>query len=352
MNYLKVYCKLVRKFEERNLTRNEGKELFGYCEVHHIWMRSIYGQEKDGNTRTTFVSAREHYILHAVLEKAYIKRYGLYHPYTKKATLAFTRMKNGSRYYNSRLFETAYKRKVSQQCIPIRIYFEDGRILDWYTGINDFCSQNNQYTTSGITYLKKGKYNRHKDILKIEEIDRNNPPPIKPLVYQPNILTTIPIRIYFEDGRIIEWNKSMIQFSRENPEYNPRMIGSVLNKRKKRHRDIIKIEFINKEDEQKRKWKTNKISIEIFLPIKIIFDDGRIIDCREGMSYFCRENNHNYCSTSLLALLRGKMKKHKDIVKVVKISNMVEFPPSRMSPNTKELIKINPSKLDYTRGDY
>jgi len=176
MNYLKVYCKLVRKFEERNLTRNEGKELFGYCEVHHIWMRSIYGQERQGNTRTVIVSAREHYILHAVLEKAYIKRYGLYHPYTKKATLAFTRMKNGSRYYNSRLFETAYKRKVSQQCIPIRIYFEDGSYKDCYEGAREFCKKfpDKKYDHRGIASVKSGRRPRHKDIIKVEEIDHPN----------------------------------------------------------------------------------------------------------------------------------------------------------------------------------
>jgi len=349
MNYLKIYCRLVKKFEERNLTKNEGKKLFGYCEVHHIWMRSIYGQEKNGNTRKVVVSTREHYVLHAVLEKGYIQRYGLYHPHTKKATHAFVRMKNKNRYYNSRLFEEAYKRKVKQWCKPIRIYFIDGRVFNWYDGKEEFCRQNPQYNPKGLREMILNKRNIYKEIIKVEEIDRDNPQPIIfPENLNPKNNKIIPIRIYYNDGKVFDYENGIKSFCKENPEYNHSIITRLLRKKRTNsYKDIIKIDFINSQDVNKGIRKFS--SVELYLPIQMHFKDGKILECREGISYFCKMNK-KYNPVSLLRLLRNEALTHKDISKIKIIGEKIEFAPFMYYKKTNKIVKINISKIDYTRN--
>jgi hypothetical protein len=99
MNYLKVYCNLIRKAENRTPPE-------GYTEKHHTFPKSIFGK----NNRLVVLTAREHYIAHALLERICVKRYGLKHWKTKKMTRAHIMMKyNG--YYNSYLYEGAKVRQ-------------------------------------------------------------------------------------------------------------------------------------------------------------------------------------------------------------------------------------------------
>ena len=86
MNYLKLYCKLVRKFEARGLTRKEAKKQGLYTESHHVFPACLYGRNAKNN-RLIELTAKEHYILHAVLEKAFVQRYGVVHPKTFKMTI-------------------------------------------------------------------------------------------------------------------------------------------------------------------------------------------------------------------------------------------------------------------------
>ena len=103
MNYLKVYCSLIRRAESRIRPQ-------GYTEKHHVFPISIFGKNK----RIVVLTAREHYIAHALLEKICIKRYGLTHNRTIKMVFAHLGMKgdkdNIGRYYNSILYEEAVKR--------------------------------------------------------------------------------------------------------------------------------------------------------------------------------------------------------------------------------------------------
>ena len=103
MNYLKVYCNLIRKAENRTLPE-------GYTEKHHTFPKSIFGK----NNRVVVLTAREHYIAHALLEKICIQRYGLRDKRTIKMTYAHTSMVavngNNERYYNSYLYENAKMR--------------------------------------------------------------------------------------------------------------------------------------------------------------------------------------------------------------------------------------------------
>lgn len=97
----------MRKAEKRNLTKKEAKEKRIYVEGHHIFPKSIYGNNK----RIVYLTGREHYFAHAVLERAFIQRYGLKDQRTIKMTHAHCRMKgNEGVYINSRLYEAARKR--------------------------------------------------------------------------------------------------------------------------------------------------------------------------------------------------------------------------------------------------
>jgi len=94
MNYLKVYCNLIRKAENRTPPE-------GYCEKHHTFPISIFGKNK----RVVVLTGREHYIAHVLLEKAFIKRYGFEDKKTIKMMKCHLLMKDGKRYYNSYLYE-------------------------------------------------------------------------------------------------------------------------------------------------------------------------------------------------------------------------------------------------------
>lgn len=100
MNYLKQYILLIKKAQ---VTNQEG-----YCERHHIFPKSIFGD----NDKVVKLTARQHYIAHALLEKIYIQRYGKQDVRTKKMVHAFFMMNNAHgngqiRYTNSRLFEAS-----------------------------------------------------------------------------------------------------------------------------------------------------------------------------------------------------------------------------------------------------
>jgi len=98
MNYLKVYCNLIRKAQKRIPPE-------GYTEGHHIFPKSIYGE----NNSIVKLTAKEHYIAHALLEKVFIKRYGKSDERTVKMIYAFYCMNTANRknYYNSYLYESS-----------------------------------------------------------------------------------------------------------------------------------------------------------------------------------------------------------------------------------------------------
>ena len=96
MNYLKVYCNLIRKVENRTLPE-------GYIEKHHIFPKSIFGK----NDMIVVLTGREHYIANILLQKICEKRYGLKHKNTQKMLCAHINMKSKGRYYNSYLYENA-----------------------------------------------------------------------------------------------------------------------------------------------------------------------------------------------------------------------------------------------------
>ena len=106
MNYLKVYCNLIRKAEKRNYTKKKAKELGVYVEGHHTFPVSIFGKNK----RIVYLTAREHYIAHALLERICIQRYGKEHWKTFKMNNAHIIMGGRGKYKNSYIYEEAKKR--------------------------------------------------------------------------------------------------------------------------------------------------------------------------------------------------------------------------------------------------
>jgi hypothetical protein len=110
MDYRKIYVKLIRKAENRSLNC--------YCERHHVFPRSIYGD----NQRIVRLTAREHYVAHLLLWKYYKKKYGEKYTKTLSMLLAINGMlygQNKERKINSRLFESL--REKAAQAISLRL---------------------------------------------------------------------------------------------------------------------------------------------------------------------------------------------------------------------------------------
>jgi hypothetical protein len=367
MNYLKLYCKIIRYCEERNFTKKEAKEYFGYCEKHHIFPRSIFGQDKDGNKRIVYVSAREHYILHAILERAFIQRYGLMHWKTAKMTKAHINMacdgglgkEKKENYYNSRLYESAKIRmsvntsgKNSPSTLYLRIYFEDGRVIDWYDGVRLFCEENPQYYPADIMELYRTNRKKYKDIIKVEVL---NPERIRYLSTQTkeklknNVNTLgIPIRIYFNDGRIIEEPLGSSTFTRKYPDYNADIIGLVKNNKKGRYKDIVKVEEYDPQNPGNPQPIITKIYNPNSGPIRIVFNDGRVVDHPHGKAGFCLDNPE-YNVACLSSVQRGNSKSHKDIIQVISLEDE-KIKQLRSERARKNITSIIPIRVYFADG--
>ena len=106
MNYLQHYLKLMRNAEQRGWTK---KSAPCYVEKHHIFIKAVFGE----NDRIVYLAAREHFIAHLLLWKAFRKRYGVKHWKTAKTGKAVKAMSIKSKFttgrhtLNSRQFEVA-----------------------------------------------------------------------------------------------------------------------------------------------------------------------------------------------------------------------------------------------------
>jgi hypothetical protein len=353
MNYLKVYCKLIRKEEENKLTRKEAKSKKEYLEGHHVFPRSIYGENGSGNTRVVYVSPRVHYILHVLLEKAFMKRYGVEHWKTKKMTFAHIMLKGHDiheKYINSHLYDAArrrhsknmknvkkseeMKRKLSlakkgkytgrdsSGAIPIRVYFDDGNIVEYLDGIHNFSKEYN-YPLQSLKNLRDLKIKSYKNILKIEKFPR---PPKKKKIknrrFGMEIHNTIPIRIYFIDGRVLDYPDGATHFAKNNPQYDFSALSRMRRGTKLIHKDIIKIEEIIEGEVKPIKPIKIKYPNLNVVPIKVYFEDGKVIEELGGMAEFSRKYP-NYIASNISALGLNKIKKYKDIIKVERLRSAV-----------------------------
>jgi hypothetical protein len=145
MNYLKHYCNLIRKAENRTPPE-------GYTEKHHIFPKSIFGK----NNRIVVLTGREHYIAHILLQKICEKRYGIRHKNTQKMLCAHINMKSKGRYFNSHLYENA-KLKRSQSMMGDLHWNWKGGVVRKSTCKND--KKCNKMCDKTNYYKKKDKFN-------------------------------------------------------------------------------------------------------------------------------------------------------------------------------------------------
>jgi hypothetical protein len=233
MNYLKVYCNLIRKTENRTLPN-------GYTEKHHIFPKSIYGN----NNRIVVLTAREHYIAHALLERICIKRYGIENWKTKKMIYAFWAMNNQcqKRYKNSVLYElkkskysiqihgknnpfygkkhsTEFKNKRSK---TFSLLTPNGEII---SGINveEFCRKNNLISTRILDVIKE-KQKSHRGWRNIKDYGKNDSEFCKGKYFS----------LLSPNDNIIT-GKNLNQFCREN-NLNNSCLRDVIKGRQKSHK--------------------------------------------------------------------------------------------------------------------
>lgn len=100
-----------------------------YTEKHHVFPKSIFGNNK----RVVILTAREHFVAHLLLEKGLRQRYGSI-KITRKALHAVVYM--GQKYKNSRLFSTARQRfaiQMSGEGAPRSKLTEvEVQVIRWY----------------------------------------------------------------------------------------------------------------------------------------------------------------------------------------------------------------------------
>lgn len=131
MNYLKVYCNLMRVAENRTLPK-------GYLEKHHIFPKSVFGK----NDRIVVLTGREHYIAHILLQKICEKRYGIKHKNTQKMLCAHINMKSKGRYFNSYLYENAKVKRSESMRGELHWNWKGGKKY-CYTGKEKFNTNDN-----------------------------------------------------------------------------------------------------------------------------------------------------------------------------------------------------------------
>jgi hypothetical protein len=371
MNYLKLYCKLVRKFEERGLTKEEAKKQGLYTESHHIFPRSIFGEHKEGNQRTVFVSAREHYILHAVLEKLCIQRYGLNHPYTRKMNTAHISMStkketNEMIYVNSRLYETARIRQSQlnsgrnhPSTLHLKIYFEDGRIVDYPDGASGFCKDYPEYTRNSISGMGRGKHiGKHKDIIKVEVLNpekipkRRSKEEIEWTKKHPKNTNAISVRIWFGDGRIYDCWEGLNNFCNKNQKYDMRQLHRFFRKKGEQtyYKDIVKIEVLDKNSPTNPEPIYFKITRSKVKPVRFTFKDGTTLDWYDGIKEFCKQNPQ-YRPGNLNQVKSGMRKSCGNIIKIEDIIlESIEGGPKILELSTENLAKCEPFRVYYNDG--
>jgi hypothetical protein len=269
MNYLKVYCNLIRKAENRTPPE-------GYTEKHHTFPVSIFGKNK----RIVVLTAREHYIAHALLEKICIKRYGLNHWKTKKMTCAHIHMKGKNNYINSYLYMNARKR---------RSLLMSGENNHMYGRTHTYESKEKLRTAH------KGKKHSKNTKNKLSIIGKNRKQ--NPMLGKKHSPET--------RAKISEKNKGR-KISNELKEYFSVKYTGENNPYYGRKHSLEVIEKMSGENHQKSMW------------WKITFEDGRIVE-QCGLTTWAKINGYN-CS-ALRRLASGKKKKYKDIVSIEKLEH-------------------------------
>jgi len=105
--YFKWYWSICNRAKDRILSPDI------YIEYHHIYPKSIYGQNKD----LVKLTAKEHYIVHLLLWRGLRFKYGQSDNYTRKMAYAFhaMNMKNKKQRYNPKNFTLLKNAAIESQ---------------------------------------------------------------------------------------------------------------------------------------------------------------------------------------------------------------------------------------------
>ena len=247
MNYLKVYCNLIRKAENRIPPED-------YTEKHHIFPKSIFGN----NNRIIVLTAREHYISHLLLWKGYKKRYGEKNQKTIKMFYALWYMINGAkgnRYFNSKLYEEMRNEfiNIRKDDTKWRNNFLLGRQKmknnpeykkmmsvrnkelsknpEWLNSIRD-AAEKRKNCPVWIENHKRGREKMKNNLKwKKEQKERNDRQKKKYM-------------LKFEDGKI-EIITGLYEWCRNNPKYDSSAIRKIRTGKQHKHLDIIEVLLLN-----------------------------------------------------------------------------------------------------------
>jgi hypothetical protein len=270
MNYLKIYYKLINKVID--LERNE------YLELHHIVPKSIFGEgllkednieDVNQDSNLVYLNAREHFIAHWLLHRAF--------PKNKKLGFAFWAMagmksssQNRDYKVSSRAFAEARVAASNAKKIPILQYDLNGHFLLEFVSINAASkkigivpnaigSNLNSFTKSagGFQWRFKTKINKNK---------------IDPYVIENNGLR---IGQYDLSGKLIKSFESLVEVEREIG-HSAGTIRAAMNRGAKiKHTSYFFIQF-NKYQEIPKELEPFVIPLHGFsIPIVQISADGK-----------------------------------------------------------------------------
>jgi len=283
MNYLKIYCNLIRKAENRTPPE-------GYTEKHHTFPKSIFGN----NNRVVVLTAREHYIAHTLLERICIKRYGLNHIRTQKMTCAHLAMSckrnPENKYINSYLYENLKIRYIENHHSKTPEFKEKMSIFSknqWTEEKRKEFSKNNPSHRPEVKEKQKNASLKMWTEEKKKEYSENNPS------HRPEV------KEKQKKSALERWNR---EGEKE------RMIGKNNHFYGRTHTEETK-EKIGKYGREHFSGKNNPNS----KTWKITFECGKIIIV-ECLSVWAKENGYKYHNLS--NVIHGLSKNHKNIIKI------------------------------------
>jgi len=271
MNYLRHYCNLIRKAENRTPPE-------GYTEKHHTFPKSIFGN----NNRIVILTGREHYIAHALLEKVCVQRYGINHWKTIKMTYAFWCMnsqKYKNTYLNSHLYEYVRTRRS---------------ILMTNEKNHMYGKKLSDEMKLKISKSNQGKKHSEETKKKLSELAKKRNK--NPMFGKRHSEETKKKISELNKGRKVSEDIKEKLSKRNSGKNNP-YFG-------KKHSLKVREKMSGKNHPKSILW-------------KITFDDGRVIE-QCGLTTWAQKNG--YVCSSIRKVAYGKFKKYKDIVSVEKLS--------------------------------
>ena len=252
----------------------------GYTERHHVFPVSIYGKNK----RIVVLTAREHYIAHALLEKACLKRYGAKHNKTIKMTFAHCCMKANGNYVNSALYEAArIRRNENMKGRTLNVEFTpERREAIRQRRLGQKASAKTRQKMSAAHKGKKMPQKSEETLMRMSKAQKGKPSPMKG-------------RKHSEESK-----EKMRQALKANPPiFTEERRKSISRRTKDAWTNGV---FSTEEYRERLSQSLCKRQYELVSPIGEIYTIANIVE-------FAKEQNLDY--SSLYKIVRGKLKSYK-----------------------------------------